>query len=453
MRYSKIALINPPLDDGKTYCVDNGYWAPLNLLCLASYLHAETRNLETRILDHQVIEEKSMWRELADFQPDLVGLSPTIDSYQKTLRIAANVKRKWGADVVLGGSYATEVAENILNLRPFIDYVIVRDGEIALTDLAAGVPIKDVDNLVYREQNVVKRNNVRLHATATLREIDYSHIDLNPYFENHARSLNPGSFSKPVAFMTQRGCAWREKSGGCVFCSRIEPFARFDNPEESWANLRNLRERFGVDSMLEVSDDFLGDLNWFHHFHESRPSDMKQFGIRFIYGRANHINPENADILADLNTEEICLGVESGDERILRNTVKGCSPARQRHAMKLLEERDIKMIVSILLGLPGETAESLKNTRDFVEETLAMSNVNEMVVSIMIPLPGSRAHSQLLNLNPGMRAKYSHWDEVRVNEMQRDWVENFCEVDYATLVENVNAINAQCPNAYVEMFQ
>lgn len=451
MRYKKVSLISPPLDEGKNLCVDTGYWIPLNLLTLSSYMKHNGFEGEVQILDHQVLSKEEIISELKNFNPDLVGISPNMDTYQETLKLA-KLAKQMGGDVVLGGNYATELGKNILRNQESVDYVISRDGEVALFELIKGGDPEDINNLIYRcEGDRIIQNEIIYNTRASYSDIDYSMIELDPYFSQYANSLYPSGYKKPLTFMTQRGCVWREKSGGCVFCSRIEPFARFDNVNHVWNKIEKLRNKHEMDAILDVSDDFLGNMDWFNSFYESRPEDHRDLGLRFIYSRVNHITPRTAEMLSDLNTKEICLGIESGDRNILKNTVKGSSPEQQLKAVKLLEDHGINLIIAFMIGLPGETEESIKNTYEQACRMLECSNINEMLLSILIPLPGSPAYSMMITKDKKLEEKYNNRDYIDIREMQQDWAYHFCDVDFDKIEKHAEKINNLSSKTFYEM--
>lgn len=236
MRYRKISLINPPWDDD---VFRPGYWQPLNLLALASYMKERGFTGDIQILDQAVLDSPKLLDELARFGPDLVGLSPNYYSYQHTLKIA-EVAKLSGADVVLGGNYASHLASHIIHNRSDIDYVVVLDGEEPLLSLVQGLEPCEISNLVYRKGNQVMVNSIGSGIKATYCELDYSLVDLQPYFDNHLESRAPNVFERPIAFMSQRGCIWKDKTGGCIFCSR-ELNSRFDQVDDVWRREKDQR--------------------------------------------------------------------------------------------------------------------------------------------------------------------------------------------------------------------
>lgn len=455
MTYKKIALINPPIDDNRFRCIDAGHWQPLNLIALASYLRYSGYCGEIRIFDQEIMSEKEIVRDLLDYLPDLVGISPNIDSYNETLKLA-NIVKRFNATVVLGGNYASSLAENILLNRKEIDFIIKRDGEIPFCELVFGKPLNSINNLLFRKEdkfnvslkNYIVENPTTFHKVATISELDFSLIDLEPYFNNYSNHRYKGVFNRPIAFLSQRGCVWKDQTGGCVFCSR-ELLSRFDNTSRIWARIRDLKCKYGIDSIMDVGDDFLGNLNWFNSFYDSRPDDLKDIGIRFIYSRVNHINHETVKKLKDLNTYEVFLGIESGDQKILKNTIKGNSLNQQRKAIDLLEQNDINVALGFVIGLPGENEKSLEATEKYIYELLEHQNITELIVSIMTPLPGSPSYELMLN-DIELNKKYKNKDIFSLVELQKDWVTNFCNVGMEKIIDLINRVNSYKDNIEIE---
>lgn len=449
MKYNKIALINPPVDEGVEKCIDDGFWQPLNLLTLGSFLEFSGYKGEMKVFDQAVMGKDELYAALDEFRPDLAAISPNMDSYCQTVILAQTVKQ-YGAEVVLGGAYSTTLAENILKNRECIDYIITHDGEKPLFALVSGAPPEKVPNLVYRQDGKIIFNKAGFNSKASLCEIDYSLVNMYRYFENYERSLHPGIYKRPLTVITQRGCVWRERTKGCLFCSRINPTATFDHHNDVWERIARQRDTYGIDCLIDVGDDFLGNKEWFYEFYKSRPADLKDLGLRFIYSRVEHINDETADMLKDLHTSEICLGLESGDRQILRDVRKGNTPEQHIKAVSLLAERNIKVISAFMFGHPNESNSSLDTTVEHIHKILEFKNTNELVVSIFTPLPGSQAYKMLMDKSTDFSSSFGGSDIFNVKHFQKEWAQHFCKVDFDTIMEYADRLSGLHKNTYIE---
>ena len=177
---------------------------------------------------------------------------------------------------------------------------------------------------------------------------------------------------------------------------------------------------------------------------------MTDMGIRFMYSRLNNLTPENIDLLKDLNTAEICLGLESGDPRVLRNSRKGNHPAQQIGTVRNLSEKGIKIIAAFMVGLPGENRESLENTLSQASRLMEFSNVNELIISVTTPLPGSKSFDMLMGKDVRFRKKYGDADIMDIPEIQKEWIGNFCESDYGTVMEYADRMRKLSDKAFIE---
>lgn len=441
----RVALVNPPLDEGCEPCIDSGYWQPLNLLALASHLKANAFRGELAIFDREVATREAIEAGLDNFNPTIVGLSPNISSYQTAKEIAHTQKER-GARVIFGGNYATSLSEQIIKCAEDVDGVVVHDGEIAFEKIVRGCDDTDVPNFVFRAPDGQIRKTTVSHAqTASVTAIDYGLVDLESYFRNYSGSSFPGSFQRPLTVLTQRGCVWRDRSGGCVFCSRMEPQFVSDPPQSVWERLEENRDRHGIDAIVDVGDDFIGHAQWFADFCASRPGTMQDIGIRFIYSRTNNITPQNADRLAAFRTQEVFLGLESGDPTILKHTVKGNHPNNHLKALRLLKDRNISAIAAFVLGLPGETRASLRKTEEHITRAMDTGAVSELVIAPMTPLPLAPAYDELMKIQ-GLRERYGCSDALDLKGLQAEWFKRFCDVSLKEVYDTIARVKDRYRN-------
>ena len=89
------------------------------------------------------------------------------------------------------------------------------------------------------------------------------------------------------------------------------------------------------------------------------------------------------------------MGVESADQQVLDEVNKNTSIAKIRSAFELSKKEKMRTIASVVLGMPGDTKESIKRTVKFVKEL----NPSYAVFSLATPYPGTRFYQQTLEKN------------------------------------------------------
>jgi radical SAM superfamily enzyme YgiQ (UPF0313 family) len=127
--------------------------------------------------------------------------------------------------------------------------------------------------------------------------------------------------------------------------------------------------------------------------------------------------------LKSLGVYEVFIGAESGDDEILELMNKGIKVDQTRRAVELLANEGISVIVSFVLGLPGESSRTLQKTMDFARELYRYGNIVETSTSILLPIPGSNGFEMLMKV-PGMKEKHAS-DFLDLEELKLDWIRNF----------------------------
>jgi radical SAM superfamily enzyme YgiQ (UPF0313 family) len=160
----------------------------------------------------------------------------------------------------------------------------------------------------------------------------------------------------------------------------------------------------------------------------------------FIYSRVNPIKEWVIPYFKELNVQEVFLGVESGDNRLLRSSFKGQTREVAFKALQLLNEHNIKFFPSFVLGLPGENLESLENTYSMCKDIVSMGGLDRLAATILQPIPGSPAYDRLLNETP-LGNDLQHTDVVDLDFITRYFIDAFCETDYHTIFKYQQSIN------------
>ena len=415
---------------------------PLWALSLGTYLKERIPDIEIHILDGQVTAPEAILKKISQLKPDIGGISLSHHYYKNALRFARKAKSV-GAKVVFGGVYATALKREILKNRgPYsddycVDAIIQRDGEKAFYEYVIGKPLNKINNLVYQTKTGVKENPIQLLDLDSLPILDRSLVNLEKYVKSR-RTFREGRIRHLNAY-SQKGCWWREKTGGCIFCSHFERPLRLRNARNFAKEINGLISNYGIDSIKIDGEDFLGDIQWLEDFTKAyQPYLYRRYVSRgyvpflTISTRADKITTRILKILKKINVRSIFVGFESGDPKCLAAIRKGISLATIKKAASLLNKYRVWITGSFILGLPGETPETLRKTLNLIEEISSLDYIHRIHFQTFTPLPGSLAWRMLAERT---KTKYKGKDSIDWNEARKDWLKYFCNLIPQDIIE------------------
>ncbi len=432
----KVQFVIPSISEEYFSVSRSLFFPPLGLLSIATYLKTQLPDIEVEILDGNILSQKSIEERI---NGDFIGISPTILSYENGLRIARTAKEK-GAVVVFGGFQATALGERILKNREYVDFIVIGDGEVAFNKLVLGESPASIDNLIYRDGENIRRTNQQLLNLDSLPFVNHRLLDERVYASNFQKKYP--EFHIPNIIYSQKDCMWSAKTGGCVFCGRIDRDWRGRNPQRVWEEILLLNKQYKTDYIWDVSGSFVGNKNWLKEFYLSRPKDIPV--VFEVYARASEIDQETAKMLHELNCYKVFIGIDGGDPITLKSAGKGSSIKQNIKAVKILNKFDICLALGFVVGLPRETHQTIKNTYEHAKLLCTLANVETISCSPLIPTPGSKSFEMILT-HPYLSLKYKNEDNLDVAEMERDWINNFCYIDYETALYYVNKILSLAP--------
>ena len=433
----KILMVNPSNTQGSLHS-RKGMYVPLGILAVATSAKerfGDRINIDVIDEDVEVLEYPSLG------QYDVVCFYATTFNYMQSVRYAYMAKAQ-GAMTMLGGPHASILPENILTNRNCFDYIIRFEGEIPTLELLAFLlgdrdakPLEDIANLAYRDADGNVRLNQRIHVNR-LEDLPIpsrEFIDFDRYIENYRKVYPDMGHVRPGSIYSSKGCSWRDKSGGCIFCARLEEGVRFRSIDQIWREIETLKTDYGVNTIWDIADDNLNNKDWFVDFVERRPKSCEDIEF-FIYSRVNPIKPWVIEYFHRLNVREVFLGVESGDNRLLKGAFKGQTREIAMRAIKLLNESKIKFYPSFVLALPGENEESLGNTYSMCQEIADLGGLDRMAATVLKPTPGSPAFLRLVDESPA-GPDLAKMDHIDLTFLERYWALHFVECSFETVLE------------------
>lgn len=409
---------------------------PLWAFSLASYLKEAVPNIKLEIIDNQLLGFEEIFSRIKKGKFDVVALSPEFNNYKETLEVA-RFSKKYGSKVVLGGIHATPLRKEIIQNRGShssdycVDALVQQDGEKALFKYVSGKPLSQINNLVYQEKHgKIKENPVKLLDLDDLPLINYRLVDFKKYFH-----LQLPRRKYMATYLSHRGCPWRERGLGCVFCALLDKKARFKSPKKIWYEIKKLKSLYGIKYFFDTGDDFLSSKEWFEEICRIAPT-FKNPPQLWIYSRSSSINPKTIKLLKKINVGLVMLGIESLDSRTLGRLKYGLTVNAHKKAISLLFKSGILPRVNMVIGAPGESKETLASTIKQIK-LLPSRVIAPIAVNFLTPFPGSPAWELLL----AKEKKYRGQDLMDGSELANDWAKHFCKVSANEIVEALKQIS------------
>lgn len=442
----KILFVNARNDDAHTSHSRNGMYVPLGILSVATYIKQE---LGDRIDEIKVIDEDVTELETSDLDGfDVVGFYATTFNYLRTCEYATHVKSQ-GVVTALGGPHGTILSRQIMQNKTCFNYIFREEAELPFTQLLQNLMGDDIDiasipNLTYRLDDGTFGFNMKMHVNdmANTPIISRDYVPMPLYVKNYQDTYGDREDLVQGSLFSSKGCKWRDiTDGGCVFCARLEEGMRFRPIPQIWDEIQMLHDTHGVNSVWDISDDNLNSPEWFKEFVDGKPEGLDDVSF-FIYSRVGTIKKDLIPYFKKLNVEEVFVGAESGDNTVLKRSFKGQSVNTIRRAIDLLRENNIRFFPSFILGLPGESIESLENTYELCKEIAEGGGAKRLGVTILQPIPGCSAFHQCVTKSKEEGVNLDTLDEIDMVFFERYWAKNFTEVDYDTLREYKVKIDA-----------
>jgi len=351
----RVLLVNPP------YPVVESLTMPLGLLYLGARLEQVGHEVFLEDLQLSRSPLRRLQQTLNRFQPDLAGVT----SFSLNLPIAARILQKIkalfpGVITAWGGPHVSFDDMNILRQYPAVDVVVRGEGEETLLEVAErakeGKAFHDLLGISWRGYD----GHFYQNSPRRFRE----DLDQLPRPAWHLLKLSQyRAFGDGASIMTSRGCPHR-----CVFCvgrKMIGARGRFRNPEAVVDEMEALA-RLGF-RRIRIEDDLFT-------FRRERALaicqelDRRGLSIRWRgYSRVDTIDAELLQWMKRSGCERLLYGAESGSPEILKRIRKGIAPEQTRRAVEMTREAGIGVLASFVLGLPGETPQTLQQTLDFAE--------------------------------------------------------------------------------------
>jgi hopanoid biosynthesis associated radical SAM protein HpnJ len=358
------------------------YWYPVWLAYPAGMLEG------SRLLDaapHKVSPGETV-RIARDY--DFVVLFTSTVGFQNDLRLTRMMKEaKPGLKIAFVGPPVQVQPVESLQASEDIDFVVRGEFDYVVVDFAQGKPLSEIAGVSYRQNGQVVHNPPRP-------ALETEDLDRLPFATSvYKRDLTIENYNVPfllhpyVALYTSRGCP-----ALCTFCLWPQTLSghawRVRSAENVAEEIRHALKWFPQAKEFFFDDDTF-------NIRKDRVLELcKQFkplGFRWSCTARVHSDYETLKAMADAGARLLIVGFESGDPQILKNIKKGATVEMGREFAKRCKKLGILIHGDFIIGLPGETKESIQRTIDYAREL----DVDTIQVSIAHAFPGTEMYEHL----------------------------------------------------------
>ena len=394
----RFLLINP------FYSISETPSPPLGLAFLAGAL--EAAGVEVKLLDFVVYPySKSFLSEaLADFSPDIVGVTSVTMTFNHAIEIVKDVKHlRPDITTIMGGPHVSFCPVETMDAFPELDLIVLGEGEETLVELTCGIEkgkkTTNIPGLVYRQGSEIINNGFRKQL-----------VDINrlPVPARHLLPLGRyRALGMAISMTTSRGCPFK-----CIFCvgrKMVGAKVRYRHPEKVVDEMEYL---CSLDfPQINIADD-LFTAKAEHAIGVCNEILKRHLQVKWTsFARVDTVTREVLSKMREAGCHTVSFGIESANAGILKTIKKGITTDQVVRAAELCNDVGMIPHASFILGLPGETPETLEETIAFGERLKSMGVYHGF--HLLAPFPGTEVREK--NDSYGIRILTNNWPEYHAN--------------------------------------
>ena len=360
-----------------------------------------------------------------DYQPDYVAISSFFTTaYQSIIDLAAIARQLFlETTILVGGSLPTSMYQEILADSQDVDVVCFGEGEKPFLNLIEAHDkyeyinlsqswithekitnnnknlahdfIWDLDEIPYLDYEMLDIEDYKLNPTLSRYSISNNYEVDSSFLEDTIRKnieLNPKPFHS-IPIMTSRGCPFK-----CTFCASYAAHGRsmrYHSLDRVIEDIKRLVSSYEITGVVIQDDHFMAGKRRPYEIVDAignRKLEMFFQNALAIYA----LDKDFLKLLKNVGVNELVLPVESGSEKVLKQEMrKPLKLSRIPEVVRNCREIGIYTDCNIIIGMPGETKQDIKDSREFLKSIYA----DWFRVFVATPIPGSEMHETVVQNN------------------------------------------------------
>lgn len=392
----RVLLIYPEPDTAPFYLQ-----APMECLSLAAALEEKHR---VQIYD-QNVDEQRLETVVCEFAPDVIMVLFTMRCLAASYRIVLQFKQQ-GYIMMAGGKYPTFKPKECLETG--FDIVLQGNVEKTLSDFLDNLSLKSpfVDAALTQPPGYFFKDVHENHVdTGIAHSLESNHYAL-------ARHLIPQKYHRRYShgfLIGSRGCLFT-----CLFCTSSRTGYKERDPKQVVDEVEYIVKVEGHSAIHFGDDIFTHNPTWV--IKVCREMIARQIVCNWSVNSRSDVPPKHwhmFDWMAQAGCKIVAFGIESADQKTLKNVRKGLKVEKILPVVSQAREANIGIRCNLMIGLPGATYQDHLSSIDLME----VIQPRQIVASLCIPYPGSK-----MGQNPeqfGIRFKMPSWETL----LEKDYCE------------------------------
>jgi hopanoid biosynthesis associated radical SAM protein HpnJ len=341
--------------------------------------------------DSTLIDAPPAKLTMADVLPhakthDLLIIHTSVPSFGNDVKVAEEFK-KLNPNLLIGFIGAKVAVQPVESLEraKVLDFVCGNEFDFTIKEIAEGAALKDVKGIWYRNEagEIVKTEDrpllMNMDELPFVVDVYKKHLRIEDYFIGYLKHPY-------ISIYTGRGC-----KSHCTFCLWPQTVGghkyRTRSVENVIAEIKRAKELFPqVKEFMFDDDTFTDDLPRA----EAIAKELGKLGVTWSCNAKANVPYNTLKVLKENGLRLLLVGYESGNQQILHNIKKGMRIEVAKRFTADCHKLGIMIHGTFIVGLPGETKETLKETIAFAKEI----NPHTIQVSLAAPYPGTFLYNQ-----------------------------------------------------------
>lgn len=368
---------------------------PMGLMTLAGSLEAAGHSVTIVDCEAEGLTADDLVARVNSDGFEVFGCGSTTPEFHFADDVLRAVKEGTRAVTVFGGPHATVLPDQVLSASPHIDFVVRREGDVtfpeALAALASGASLAGVAGVSYRSEDGTAIHNEDRPLVADLDSLPspaWHLVDAEAYCAPDPRRgmLTCGTVQ------TSRGCPFN-----CAFCySMFGHRVRRKSVAKVLDEVENLVRVRGVESLYFIDDTITLDPDRLIAICDGMIERELVVPWQCL-ARADSLREDMLDRMKAAGCVQVSLGIESGNQGILDLMRKRTNLQMLKTACKTYHEKGFETRGSFVIGLPGDTRQTIRETIDFAKGL----DLDRASFNVFTPYPGTATAE-----DPVMTSKY-----------------------------------------------